>query len=65
MKSVLRFERKGKLNPHFIRLFEILKWIDTVACRLALPPSLFAVHDIFHVFILRKYMADPSHVVDY
>ncbi|KAA0032742.1 pol protein [Cucumis melo var. makuwa] len=33
--------------------------------RLALPPSLSAVHDVFHVSMLRKYVSDPSHVVDH
>ena len=36
-----------------------------VAYRLALPPSLFAVHNFLHVSMLRKYVVDPSHVVDY
>ncbi|KAL0546510.1 hypothetical protein IC582_016420 [Cucumis melo] len=65
MKGVLRFERRGKLSPRFVGPFEILERIDPVAYRLALPPSLSAVHDVFHVSMLRKYMSDPSHVVDY
>ncbi|KAL4011458.1 hypothetical protein IC575_028517 [Cucumis melo] len=65
MKGVLRFERRGKLSPRFIGPFEILERIGPVAYRLALPPSLSAVHDVFHVSILRKYVSDPSHVVDY
>jgi len=36
-----------------------------VAYRLALPPSLSGVHNVFHVSMLRKYIPDPSHVVDY
>ena len=32
------------------------------AYRLALPPSILGVHDVFHVSMLRKYVADPSHV---
>ncbi|TYK23807.1 pol protein [Cucumis melo var. makuwa] len=65
MKGVLRFERKGKLSPRFVGSFEILERIGPVAYRLALPPSLSVVHDVFHVSILRKYVPDPSHVVDY
>ena len=65
MKGVLRFERRGKLSPRFVGPFEILEWISPVAYRLALPPSLSAVHDVFHVSMLRKYVPDPSHVVDY
>ncbi|XP_050945183.1 uncharacterized protein LOC103502459 [Cucumis melo] len=43
----------------------ILEQIGFVAYRLALPPSLSTVHDVFHVSMLRKYVTDPSHVVDY
>ncbi|KAA0047195.1 pol protein [Cucumis melo var. makuwa] len=65
MKGVLRFERRGKPSPRFVGPFEILEWIGPVAYRLALPPSLSTVHDVFHVSMLRKYVPDPSHVVDY
>ncbi|KAL4011293.1 hypothetical protein IC575_028347 [Cucumis melo] len=54
-----------KLSPRFVGPFEILEQIGPVAYRLALPPSLSAVHDVFHVSMLRKYVPDPSHVVDY
>ncbi|KAL0559001.1 hypothetical protein IC582_003590 [Cucumis melo] len=65
MKGVLRFERRGKLSPRFVGPFEILERIGPVAYRLALPPSLSTVHDVFHVSMLRKYVPDSSHVVDY
>ncbi|XP_038902486.1 uncharacterized protein LOC120090662 [Benincasa hispida] len=65
MKGVLRFDKRGKLNPRFIGPFEILERVGLVAYRLALPPSLSAVHNVFHVSMLRKYVADSSHVVDY
>ncbi|TYJ96331.1 pol protein [Cucumis melo var. makuwa] len=65
MKGVLRFEKKGKLSPSFVGPFEILERIGPVAYRLALPQSLSAVDDVFHVSMLRKYVADPTHVVDF
>ncbi|KAL4035263.1 hypothetical protein IC575_003944 [Cucumis melo] len=65
MKGVLRFTKKGKLSPRFVGPFEILERIGPVAYRLALPPSFAAVHDIFHISMLRKYVADPTHVVDF
>ncbi|KAL4028256.1 hypothetical protein IC575_011449 [Cucumis melo] len=65
VKGVLRFEKKGKLSPRFVEPFEILERIGPVAYRLALPPSLSAVHDVFHVSMLRKYVADPTNVVDF
>ncbi|KAA0049882.1 ABC transporter B family member 19-like [Cucumis melo var. makuwa] len=65
MKGVLRFEKKEKLSPRFLRPFKILERISPIAYRLALTPSFFAVHDVFHDFMLRKYVADPTHVVDF
>ncbi|KAL0556108.1 hypothetical protein IC582_004618 [Cucumis melo] len=65
MKVVLRFKKKGKLCPRFVGPFEILERIGPVAYRLALPPSFSTVHDVFHVSILRRYVADPTHVVDF
>ncbi len=36
-----------------------------MAYRLALPPNLSRVHNVFLVLTLRKYVFDPSHVVDF
>ncbi|KAL4037671.1 hypothetical protein IC575_001271 [Cucumis melo] len=65
MKGVLRFKKKGKLSPRLVGPFEILEQIGPLAYHLALPPSFSAVHDVFHVSMLRKYVADPTHVVDF
>ena len=65
MKRVMRFGKKGKLSPRFIGPFEILKCIGKVVYELALPPTLAGVHDVFHVSMLRKYIPDPSHVLNY
>jgi hypothetical protein len=65
MKGVLRFGRKGKLSPRFIGPFEILEKVGKVAYRLALPPDLSGVHPVFHVSMLRKYVHDPSHVIQH
>ncbi|TYK13635.1 pol protein [Cucumis melo var. makuwa] len=64
-KGVLRFEKKGKLSLRFVGPFEILERIGPVAYRLVLPPSFSAVHDVFHVSMLRRYVAYPTHVVDF
>ena len=63
-RGVVRFGKLGKLSPRFIGPFEILEMVGTVAYRLALPPSLSGVHEVFHVSMLRKYTPDPTHVVD-
>ena len=34
-----------------------------MAYRLALPPDLSSVHPVFHVSMLRKYVHDPSHII--
>ena len=65
MRGVKRFGVKGKLSPRFIGPFEVLDRIGEVAYRLAMPPSLSAVHNVFHVSMLRKYVSDPSHVLSY
>ena len=64
-RGVARFGKREKLSPRFIGPFEILERIGTVAYRLALPPSMSGVHEVFHVSMLRKYTPDPAHVVDW
>ncbi|KAA0033019.1 pol protein [Cucumis melo var. makuwa] len=60
MKGVWSFQKKENLRPRFVGLFEILEQIGPVVYCLALPPSLSTVHDVFHVSMLRKYVADPT-----
>ncbi|KAL8113741.1 hypothetical protein AgCh_020872 [Apium graveolens] len=64
-KGVMRFGKKGKLSPRFIRPFEILRRIGPLSYELALPPNLQQVHNMFHVSMLRKYHADARHVIEY
>ena len=61
----MRFGVRGKLSPRFVGPFEILDKIGEVAYRLALPPALTSVHNVFHVSMLRKYIPDPNHVMEY
>ncbi|XP_043809780.1 uncharacterized protein LOC122723089 [Manihot esculenta] len=62
-KRVLRFGKKGKLSPRFIGPYEIIERVGPVAYRLALPPGLDKIHNVFHVSMLRRYRSDPSHVI--
>ncbi|XP_073273278.1 uncharacterized protein [Primulina huaijiensis] len=55
---VMRFGLKGKLAPIFIGPFEILECVGNLAYRLALPPYLSSIHNVFHVSLLRRYVAD-------
>ncbi|XP_058732966.1 uncharacterized protein LOC131604550 [Vicia villosa] len=61
--GVGRALKSRKLMAHFIGPYQITKRVGEVAYRIALPPSLDNLHDVFHVSKLRRYIADPSHVV--
>nr|XP_027098921.1 uncharacterized protein LOC113718204 [Coffea arabica] len=63
-KGVMRFERSRKLNSRYVGPYEILDKIGPLAYRLALPPALSRIHNVFHVSQLRKYVSDPSHILE-
>ena len=63
VRGITRFSKKGKLGPRYIGPFEILDKVGKVAYRLALPPTMTAIHDVFHVSMLRKYIANPTHIL--
>ena len=52
------------MNLRYVGPFDILKKIGEVAYRLALPPSLARVNNIFYVFMLKKYMPNLNHVME-
>ena len=62
-RKILWFGKKRKLSPKFIRPYEILERIGPVAYRLALPPELAKLHNVFHVLMLRRYRYDESHIL--
>ncbi|KAD3336514.1 hypothetical protein E3N88_32033 [Mikania micrantha] len=62
-KGVIRFGKRGKLNPRYIGPFEILKRIGLVAYQLNLPTELDGVHNVFHVSNLKKCLSDETLVV--
>ncbi|GKC03014.1 putative reverse transcriptase domain-containing protein [Tanacetum coccineum] len=59
-KGVVRFGKKGKLAPRFVRPFEIIEKVGPVAYMLDFPKELNGVHDTFHVLNLKKCLADPT-----
>ncbi|WMV41851.1 hypothetical protein MTR67_035236 [Solanum verrucosum] len=63
MKGVMRFGKKGKLSPRYTGPYKISKRIGNVAYELELPQEIAAVHLVFHVSMLKKYMGDPSLII--
>ncbi|KAD4586362.1 hypothetical protein E3N88_23963 [Mikania micrantha] len=62
-KGVVRFGKRGKLNPRYIGPFEIITKVGPVAYKLKLPPELSGVHDTFHVSNLKKCLSDETLVI--
>ena len=56
--------RCSKLAPRYCGPFEVLTKIGPVAYQLALPPNI-KVHDVFHVSLLKKYIHDVTHIIDW
>ena len=59
-KGVIRFGKRGKLNPRYIGPFKILERIGPVAYQLQLPQELKSVHDVFHVCNLKKCLSEET-----
>ena len=62
-KGIMRFGKKGKLSPRYVGPYEVLERVGELAYRLALPPELSQMHDVFHICMLRKHVPKTSHVV--
>nr|GEY50419.1 putative reverse transcriptase domain-containing protein [Tanacetum cinerariifolium] len=62
-KWVVRFIKRGKLNPWYIRPFKVLAKVGDVAYMLELPQELSRVHHTFHVSNLKKCYANEPLVM--
>ncbi|GKD34926.1 putative reverse transcriptase domain-containing protein [Tanacetum coccineum] len=62
-KVVIRFGKRGKLNPWYIGPFKILKKVGPVAYKLELPEELSNIHSTFYVSNLKKCLSDESLVI--
>nr|GFA31218.1 putative reverse transcriptase domain, ribonuclease H-like domain, aspartic peptidase domain protein [Tanacetum cinerariifolium] len=59
-KGVVRFGKRGKLNPRYVGPFKVLAKVGKVAYKLELPQELSRVHHTFHVSNLKKcYSNEP------
>nr|GEV80148.1 hypothetical protein [Tanacetum cinerariifolium] len=57
-KWVVRFGKRGKLNPRYVGPFKVLEKVGAVAYKLEFPQELSRVHNTFHVSNLKKCYAD-------
>ena len=59
-KRILRFAKRGKLIPRYVRPFDIIEMIGPVTYKFKIPEELSAIHNIFHVSNLKKCLAEES-----
>ncbi|GJY06824.1 hypothetical protein Tco_0373878 [Tanacetum coccineum] len=57
-KGVVRFGKRGKLNPRYVGPFKVIEKVGEVAYKLELLEELSRVHNTFHVSNLKKCHAD-------
>ncbi|KAL8121348.1 hypothetical protein AgCh_018184 [Apium graveolens] len=64
-RGVKRFGMKGKLSPRYVGPFDVMEKVGEVSYKVALPPQLSQVHNVFHVSVMRDNKYHPLHVVHY
>ncbi|GJW70315.1 putative reverse transcriptase domain-containing protein [Tanacetum coccineum] len=57
-KGVVRYGKRGKLNPRYVRPFKVLEQVGSIAYKLELPQELSRIHYMFHVSNLKRCYAD-------
>ncbi|KAK1682504.1 hypothetical protein QYE76_043352 [Lolium multiflorum] len=60
LKGMQRFQLKGKLAPRYVGPFKILDRRGEVSYQLELPEEMSAVHNVFHISLLRKCLEVPE-----
>ncbi|XP_050892386.1 uncharacterized protein LOC127097934 [Lathyrus oleraceus] len=68
LKVTPRLRLKGpfksrKISSRYVGLYQITERIGEVIYKLALPPSLSEMHDVFHVSQFRKFIPNPFHPI--
>jgi hypothetical protein len=64
-KSTIWFGKGTKMSPRFIGPFRIQEKIGPISYHLVLPPHFHKTHNVFHVSVLRDYVADESHKLNW
>nr|GEY08381.1 putative reverse transcriptase domain-containing protein [Tanacetum cinerariifolium] len=62
-KGVVRFGKRGKLNPRCVDPFKVIERVETIAYKLELPHQLIRVHNTFYVSNLKKCLSGESFVI--
>nr|GEV43572.1 putative reverse transcriptase domain-containing protein [Tanacetum cinerariifolium] len=62
-KGVVRFRKRGKLNPRYVGPFKVLEKVGSISYKLELLQELSRVHNTFYVSNLKKCHADEPLVV--
>nr|GEW36575.1 reverse transcriptase domain-containing protein [Tanacetum cinerariifolium] len=60
---VIRLRKHGKLNPRYVGSFKIIAQVGPVAYNLELPEEPRGIHNTFHVFNLKKCLANENLVI--
>jgi hypothetical protein len=63
-KRSLKMGACAKMAPQYCRPFEVLYTVGLVAYRITLPPIVKAPN-VFHVSLLKKYVHDSNHIIDW
>ena len=59
----MRYGRKGKLSPRYVRPYQILQRVGDVAYENSLPAELASDHPVFHVYMLKNFLGDPASIL--
>eukprot|EP00253_Pinus_taeda_P021712 PITA_21712 len=63
-KNSLQWWGCAKLTPQYCHPFQVLEIIGPMAYKLALPSQIW-VHNVFHVYLLKKYEYNPQYIIDW
>ncbi|GJY54003.1 putative reverse transcriptase domain-containing protein [Tanacetum coccineum] len=59
-KGMVRFDKRSKLLPRYIRPFDMVERVGPLIYRLRLPQELVGIHDTFLVLNLKKCLTDVN-----
>lgn len=63
MKGSMHFGKKGNLSPIYVRPYRVFQRIGKVVYELELLVELAAVHHVFHISMLRKFIGDLARII--